>query len=91
MGVLISAAGIAGLSLPLRLRQRGMTPVAVERSRRPRDGGYMPGLADPGLDAAYGGRALRAAGCYRGGWETCWWTISQRPSRRSYTIVARAV
>jgi 2-polyprenyl-6-methoxyphenol hydroxylase-like FAD-dependent oxidoreductase len=52
MRVLISGAGIAGLSLALRLRQRGMTPVVVERSPRLRDGGYMLGLSDPGLDAA---------------------------------------
>ena len=52
MRVLISGAGIAGLSLALHLRQRGMTPVVVERSPRLRDGGYMLGLADPGLDAA---------------------------------------
>ena len=50
--VLISGAGIAGLSLALRLRQRGLAPVVVERSPRLRDGGYMLGLADPGLDAA---------------------------------------
>ena len=52
MRVLISGAGIAGLSLALRLRQRGLAPVVVERSPRLRDGGYMPGLSDPGLDAA---------------------------------------
>jgi 2-polyprenyl-6-methoxyphenol hydroxylase-like FAD-dependent oxidoreductase len=51
MKVLISGAGIAGLSLAPRLRQRGLTPV-VERSPRLRDGGYMLGLSDPGLDAA---------------------------------------
>src|SRR5215207_1172287 len=50
--VLISGAGIAGLSLALRLRQRGLTPVVVERSPRLRDGGHMLGLSDPGLDAA---------------------------------------
>ena len=48
--VLISGAGIAGLSLALR--QRGLAPVVVERSPRLRDGGHMLGLADPGLDAA---------------------------------------
>ena len=52
MRVLISGAGIAGLSLALRLRQRGMTPIVVERSPRLRDGGYMLGLSGPGLDAA---------------------------------------
>ncbi len=52
MKVLISGAGIAGLSLALRLRQRGLAPIVVERSPRLRDGGYMLGLADPGLDAA---------------------------------------
>ena len=52
MKVLISGAGISGLSLALRLRQQGLTPVIVERAPRLRDGGYMLGLADPGLDAA---------------------------------------
>ena len=32
MKVLISGAGIAGLSLALCLRQRGTTPVVVERA-----------------------------------------------------------
>jgi 2-polyprenyl-6-methoxyphenol hydroxylase-like FAD-dependent oxidoreductase len=49
---IISGAGIVGLSLALRLRQRGVTPVVVEREPRLRDGGYMLGLADPGLGAA---------------------------------------
>jgi 2-polyprenyl-6-methoxyphenol hydroxylase-like FAD-dependent oxidoreductase len=52
MRVLISGAGIAGLALALRLRQRGLAPVVVERSPALRDGGYLLGLADPGLDAA---------------------------------------
>ncbi len=50
MRMLIAPAGIAGLSLALR--QRGLAPVVVERSPRLRDGGYMLGLSDPGLDAA---------------------------------------
>ena len=52
MRVLISGAGIAGLSLALRLRQRGLAAVVVERAPRLRDGGYVLGLSDPGLDAA---------------------------------------
>src|SRR4051812_29198719 len=52
MRVLISGSGIAGLALALRLHQRGVTLVVVERSPKLRDGGYMLGLADPGLDAA---------------------------------------
>ena len=71
--VLISGAGIAGLSLALRLKQRGLTPVVVERSPRLRDGGYMLGLADPGLDAAERmgvADALRAARRSNG-----WWAI----------------
>jgi 2-polyprenyl-6-methoxyphenol hydroxylase-like FAD-dependent oxidoreductase len=52
MKVLISGAGIAGLSLALRLHQRGLIPIVVERSPKLRDGGYMLGLSDPGLDAA---------------------------------------
>jgi 2-polyprenyl-6-methoxyphenol hydroxylase-like FAD-dependent oxidoreductase len=61
--VLISGAGIAGLSLALRLCQRGLSPVIVERSPKLRDGGYMLGLSDPGLDAAerMGVDELRAA------------------------------
>jgi 2-polyprenyl-6-methoxyphenol hydroxylase-like FAD-dependent oxidoreductase len=39
MRVLISGAGIAGLALALRLRQRGMTPMVVERSPRLPGGG----------------------------------------------------
>ena len=63
MKVLISGAGIAGLSLALRLHQRGLSPVVVERYPGLRDGGYMLGLSDPGLDAAerMGVDALRAA------------------------------
>jgi 2-polyprenyl-6-methoxyphenol hydroxylase-like FAD-dependent oxidoreductase len=64
MKVLISGAGIAGLGLALRLRQRGLMPIVVERAPRLRDGGYMLGLADPGLDAAERmgvAEALRAA------------------------------
>jgi 2-polyprenyl-6-methoxyphenol hydroxylase-like FAD-dependent oxidoreductase len=52
MKVLISGAGIAGLSLALRLRQRGIEPVVVERAPRLRDGGYVLALSDPGLGAA---------------------------------------
>ncbi len=52
MRVLISGAGIAGLSLALRLHQRGLTPVVIERAPALRDGGYMLALSDPGYDAA---------------------------------------
>ena len=52
MRVLISGAGIAGLSLALRLHQRGLDPVVVERAPRLRDGGYVLGLSDPGYHAA---------------------------------------
>jgi 2-polyprenyl-6-methoxyphenol hydroxylase-like FAD-dependent oxidoreductase len=52
MRVLISGAGIAGLSLALRLGQRGLTPILVERSPALRAAGYMLGLVDPGFDAA---------------------------------------
>jgi 2-polyprenyl-6-methoxyphenol hydroxylase-like FAD-dependent oxidoreductase len=52
MRVLISGAGIAGLSLALRLRQHGLEPVVIERSPQLRAGGYMLGLSDPGYEAA---------------------------------------
>jgi 2-polyprenyl-6-methoxyphenol hydroxylase-like FAD-dependent oxidoreductase len=64
MRVLISGAGIAGLSLALRLHQRGLAPIVLERAPRLRDGGYTLGLSDPGLDAAERmgiAEALRAA------------------------------
>jgi 2-polyprenyl-6-methoxyphenol hydroxylase-like FAD-dependent oxidoreductase len=51
MKVLISGAGIAGLSLALRLHQQGLEPVVVERSPTLRSVGYMLGLSDPGYDA----------------------------------------
>ena len=50
--VLISGAGIAGLSLALRLHQRGLVPIVIERAPALRDGGYMLALSDPGYDAA---------------------------------------
>jgi 2-polyprenyl-6-methoxyphenol hydroxylase-like FAD-dependent oxidoreductase len=52
MKVLISGAGIAGLSLALRLHQLGITPIVVERAPALRAIGYMLGLSDPGYDAA---------------------------------------
>ena len=52
MQVVISGAGIAGLSLALRLHQRGLAPIVLERSPTLRAGGYMLGLSDPGYDAA---------------------------------------
>jgi 2-polyprenyl-6-methoxyphenol hydroxylase-like FAD-dependent oxidoreductase len=52
MKVLVSGAGIAGLSLALRLHQLGITPIVVERAPALRAVGYMLGLSDPGYDAA---------------------------------------
>ncbi len=52
MKVLISGAGIAGLSLALRLHQLGIIPIVVERAPALRAIGYMLGLSDPGYDAA---------------------------------------
>jgi 2-polyprenyl-6-methoxyphenol hydroxylase-like FAD-dependent oxidoreductase len=52
MKVLISGAGIAGLSLALRLHQLGIVPIVVERAPALRAIGYMLGLSDPGYDAA---------------------------------------
>ena len=62
MKVLISGAGIAGLSLALRLRQRRLFPVVVERHPGLRDGGYMLGPSDPGLNAAERPGVADAAG-----------------------------
>jgi 2-polyprenyl-6-methoxyphenol hydroxylase-like FAD-dependent oxidoreductase len=46
---LISGAGIAGLSLALRLRQHGLEPVVIERSPQLREDGYIIGLSDPAM------------------------------------------
>ena len=64
MRILISGAGIAGLSLALRLHRRGLAPIVLERAPRLREGGYTLGLSDPGYDAAERmgiAEALRAA------------------------------
>jgi 2-polyprenyl-6-methoxyphenol hydroxylase-like FAD-dependent oxidoreductase len=50
--VVISGAGIAGLSLALRLHQNGLVPIVIERSPNLRADGYMLGLSDSGYDAA---------------------------------------
>jgi 2-polyprenyl-6-methoxyphenol hydroxylase-like FAD-dependent oxidoreductase len=50
--VVISGAGIAGLSLALRLHQNGLLPIVIEQSPTLRAGGYILGLSDPGYDAA---------------------------------------
>lgn len=52
MKILISGAGIAGLTLAARLQQRGFAPIVIERAPHRRAGGYMLSLADPGYDAA---------------------------------------
>lgn len=50
--VLISGAGIAGLSLALYLRRRGHEPVLVERALSLRDQGYMIDFFGPGYRVA---------------------------------------
>ncbi|WP_163541737.1 FAD-dependent monooxygenase [Occultella kanbiaonis] len=48
--ILISGAGIAGLTLAHWLRRHGMTPTLVERSASPRDGGYKVDIRGAALD-----------------------------------------
>ncbi len=52
MRVLIVGAGIAGLSLALGLKQRGVTSLVLERAAGMRRGGYMIDFFGPGYDAA---------------------------------------
>lgn len=52
MKILISGAGIAGLTLALCLGRRGRRPVVVEKAGQLRDAGYMIDFVDPGLRAA---------------------------------------
>ncbi|MBZ2196967.1 FAD-dependent monooxygenase [Occultella gossypii] len=48
--ILISGAGIAGLTLAHWLRRHGMTPTLVERSTSLRDGGYKVDIRGAALD-----------------------------------------
>ncbi len=50
--VLISGAGIAGLTLAGLLKERGYEPLVVERDPRPRDEGYMMDFFGTGWDVA---------------------------------------
>ncbi|MGE3269979.1 MAG: FAD-dependent monooxygenase [Chloroflexota bacterium] len=52
MDVLISGAGIAGLTLALCLGRRGHRPLVVERTPALRGGGYMIDFYGPGFDSA---------------------------------------
>src|SRR5436853_449796 len=48
--VLISGAGVAGISLAYWLRRNGFTPTVVERSRGIRDGGYKVDIRGAAVD-----------------------------------------
>jgi 2-polyprenyl-6-methoxyphenol hydroxylase-like FAD-dependent oxidoreductase len=52
MRVLISGGGIAGLTLAYFLRQRGMTPVVIERAKGPRREGYAIDFFGVGYEVA---------------------------------------
>ncbi|MGR6967843.1 FAD-dependent monooxygenase [Geodermatophilus sp. URMC 61] len=52
MRVLVVGAGIAGLSVALRLRQLGRSATVVEAAPGPRGGGYMIDFFGLGVDAA---------------------------------------
>lgn len=52
MRVLICGAGIAGLTLALRLHRLGHVPLVVEQAPGLRDGGYMIDFFGSGFDAA---------------------------------------
>lgn len=52
MRVIIVGAGIAGLTLALRLQRLGWEPLVVERAPRLRGEGYMIDFFGPGFDAA---------------------------------------
>jgi 2-polyprenyl-6-methoxyphenol hydroxylase-like FAD-dependent oxidoreductase len=50
--VLISGAGIAGLTLAIQLRQHGFEPLVVEQAKAPRTEGYMMDFFGGGWDVA---------------------------------------
>ena len=50
--VLISGAGIAGLTLAIQLKQHGFEPLVIERDRAPRTDGYMMDFFGTGWEVA---------------------------------------
>jgi 2-polyprenyl-6-methoxyphenol hydroxylase-like FAD-dependent oxidoreductase len=50
--VLVSGAGIAGLTLAIQLRRNGFEPLVIERERAPRGAGYMMDFFGSGWDVA---------------------------------------
>jgi 2-polyprenyl-6-methoxyphenol hydroxylase-like FAD-dependent oxidoreductase len=65
--VLISGAGVAGLALAYWLRRLGFTPVVVERTPAPRDGGQAVDLRGAAIEVARRMGPLDAAGAARTG------------------------
>lgn len=58
MKILIVGAGIAGLTLAALLKQRGLTPIIIEKSESLSESGYMLGLYPIGANV------LRQLNCY---------------------------
>lgn len=50
--VLIVGLGMAGMASAIALKQKGWTPIIVEKSAERRTGGYFIGLHGAGKDAA---------------------------------------
>jgi 2-polyprenyl-6-methoxyphenol hydroxylase-like FAD-dependent oxidoreductase len=50
--VLISGAGIAGLTLAIQLKQKGFEPLVIEQAKAPRTAGYMMDFFGTGWDVA---------------------------------------
>ena len=50
--ILISGAGIAGLTLAIQLKQHGLEPVVIEQAAAPRTEGYMMDFFGTGWDVA---------------------------------------
>jgi 2-polyprenyl-6-methoxyphenol hydroxylase-like FAD-dependent oxidoreductase len=65
--VLISGAGVAGLALAYWLRRLGFTPVVVERTPAPRDGGQAVDLRGAAIEVARRMGTLDAARAARTG------------------------
>ena len=69
--VLISGAGAAGQSLAIWLRRFGFTPVVVERTPAPRDGGQAIDLRGAAIEVARRTGVLDAARAARTGPAGC--------------------
>jgi 2-polyprenyl-6-methoxyphenol hydroxylase-like FAD-dependent oxidoreductase len=84
INVLISGAGIAGLTLALCLRRLGVQPTVVERSSHLRDAGYMIDFFGPGYDVAERLNLLPQLACIH--YQIPWLRFVDAPGRTTVAV-----